>query len=325
MSMPIKITSLGYADRIGVELKPDMIRQDFTMKSNQGYLGQIKDNEGRKMTEQSIDVDMDLFGEEKTYHMPLLVPGLNNEEIASIKAGEKDTPAAESAYAKAVEHGKQRLLKGKDPFFQEGEDINEKYFFTDDRNIVLESDEVPITANQSSRSEDDMVADYIANWEKNIGEAKHLEYTKDGKPFKEKGVTIGYGHYDETGEYKVGDKINPEQARELLNKDIAVRMPEIKKAIPNFDKFDLDTKQNIVSAWFRGSLKANHNTTKLINEGKFKEAAQEFLNHEGYKKNWLPQKERRLKENQDVSTSVATRMEAVANALANQKDLDVSN
>jgi hypothetical protein len=127
-----------------LQLDPDMIRQDFTMKSNQGYLGQIKDNKGRKMTEQSIDVDMDLFGEEKTYHMPLIVPGLNKEEIASIKAGEKDTPAAESAYAKAVEHGKQRLLKGKDPFFQEGEDINEKYFFTDDRNIVLESDEVPI-------------------------------------------------------------------------------------------------------------------------------------------------------------------------------------
>jgi hypothetical protein len=76
--------------------------------------------------------------------MPLLVPGLNKEEIAAIKAGEEDTPAIESAYKKAEEHGKQRLLKGKDPFFQEGEDVSEKYFYTDDRNIVLDSDEVPI-------------------------------------------------------------------------------------------------------------------------------------------------------------------------------------
>ena len=127
-----------------LQLDPDMIRQDFTMKSNQGYLGQIKDNKGYTMTEQSIDVDLDLFGEKKKYLMPLLVPGLNNEEIAAIKANEKDTPAALSAYDKAVEHGKQRLLKGKDPFFQEGEDVYEKYFYTDDRNIVLDSDEVPI-------------------------------------------------------------------------------------------------------------------------------------------------------------------------------------
>lgn len=127
-----------------LQLDPDMIRQDFTMKSNQGYLGQIKDNKGYTMTEQSIDVDLDLFGEKKKYLMPLLVPGLNNEEIAAIKANEKDTPAALSAYDKAVEHGKQRLLKGKDPFFQEGEDVYEKYFYTDNRNIVLDSDEVPI-------------------------------------------------------------------------------------------------------------------------------------------------------------------------------------
>mgnify|MGYP006908284103 FL=1 len=130
-----------------LQLDPDMIRQDLTMKSNQGFLGQIKDNKGRKMTEQSIDVDLDMFGEKTKVHMPLLVPGLTNEEIASIK---EDKPL-DSAYKKAVEHGKKRLLKGKSPFFQEGEDINEKYFFTDDRNIVLESDEVPIVANQTSK------------------------------------------------------------------------------------------------------------------------------------------------------------------------------
>jgi len=125
MSMPIKITSLGYADRIGVELKPDMVREDFTMKSNQGFLGQIKDNQGYTMTEQSIDVEVD----GKKVLMPLLVPSLNNEEIASIKA---DKPL-DSAYDKAEAYGKQRIKEGKSPFFEDKP-----------QSITLESDEVPI-------------------------------------------------------------------------------------------------------------------------------------------------------------------------------------
>lgn len=122
--------------RSELQLDPDMIRQDFTMKSNQGFLGQIKDKDGYTMTEQSFDVEVD----GKKVLMPLLVPGLTNEEVASIREGKP----LESAYNKAEAHGIKRMRKGKSPFFQDGEVTWEKYFYTDDRDIVLDSDEVPI-------------------------------------------------------------------------------------------------------------------------------------------------------------------------------------
>ena len=113
-----------------LQLDPDMIRQDFTMKSNQGYLGQVKDNKGYTMTEQSIDVDID----GKKVLMPLLVPGLNNEEINAIKAGKDGDPILiKSAEDKAIEHGKQRIKEGKSPFFEDKP-----------QSITLDSDEVPI-------------------------------------------------------------------------------------------------------------------------------------------------------------------------------------
>ena len=122
--------------RSELQLDPDMIRQDFTMKSNQGYLGQIKDNKGYTMTEQSFDVEID----GKKVLMPLLVPGLTNEEITSIREGKP----LDSAYEKAEAHGIKRMRKGKSPFFEDGKETWEKYFYTDDRDIVLDSDEVPI-------------------------------------------------------------------------------------------------------------------------------------------------------------------------------------
>lgn len=135
--MPINFKKVTFNERIGVSIKPDMVRQDLTMKSNQGYLGQIKDNKGYTMTEQSIDVDID----GKKVLMPLLVPGLNNDEIAAIRANESnDNKFIQSAYKKAEEHGKQRIKEGKNPFFEDKP-----------QSIALESDEVPIVANQTSK------------------------------------------------------------------------------------------------------------------------------------------------------------------------------
>ena len=108
-----------------VQLDPNMIRTDLTMKSNQGYLGQIKDREGYTMTEQSIDVDIN----GKKVLMPLLVPGLSNEEIVSIK----ENKPLDSAYEKAVAYGRQRIKEEQSPFFEDKP-----------QSITLDSDEVPI-------------------------------------------------------------------------------------------------------------------------------------------------------------------------------------
>ncbi|SVC22883.1 uncharacterized protein METZ01_LOCUS275737, partial [marine metagenome] len=86
---------------------------------------------------------------------------------------------------------------------------------------------------------------------------------------------------------------------------IKARMPLIIDAIPNFDSFPLELKVPIVSSWFRGSIKKNHNTVKLINAGNFIEASKEFLRHDEY----LHAEERNKR-------GIIKRMDATSQALA---------
>jgi len=266
-----------------LQLDPDMIRQDFTMKSNQGYLGQVKDNEGYTMTEQSIDVDID----GKKVLMPLLVPGLSNEEIASIK----ENKPLDSAYEKAVAHGKQRIKEGQSPFFEDKP-----------QSIVLESDDVPIGnvgKDVEAGASDDIYKNYILSWEGDFfPEAKKA--TED-----EKELTIGYGHYGE--DVKPGQTITREEADVLLDKDIQKRIPAIMKAIPKFNNLSENLRKNIVSSWYRGSLSGSPKTIELINQSKFKEAAKEFLDNDEYRN-----AEKRNR------SGIKSRMEATSKALAGE-------
>ena len=105
---------------------PSMIRPDGTRKSNRGFLGQIKDNEGRTMTEFSIGVQID--GEE--VDIPTLVPGLTNDEIDSLKDG--NVPVSVQQKAKA--HAEKRIAQGLSPFYQDSERPKGKVDF--DRIVV---------------------------------------------------------------------------------------------------------------------------------------------------------------------------------------------
>lgn len=111
--------------------------------------------------------------------------------------------------------------------------------------------------------------------------------------------TIGYGHYG--SDVKKGTVLTEAEARELLRKDIKKRMPSIKKAIKNFDSLSDDLKVEIAQSWFRGGISGSPKTIKLINEGKFTEAAAEFLDNDEYRTTKL--------------RGVKTRMEALSNAL----------
>lgn len=115
----------------------------------------------------------------------------------------------------------------------------------------------------------------------------------------EEHYTIGYGHYG--SDVKKGTVLTEPEARELLRKDIEKRMPKIRKAIPNFDDLSDDLKVEIAQSWFRGGISGSPKAIKLINEGKFDEAAVEFLDNEEYRTTELD--------------GVKTRMEALADAL----------
>lgn len=115
----------------------------------------------------------------------------------------------------------------------------------------------------------------------------------------EKFLTIGYGHY---GEDVTKDMILTEkQARILLRKDINKRLPKIRKSIKNFDSLSNDLKVEIAQSWFRGGISGSPKTISLINEGKFEEAAEEFLDNDEYRTTELK--------------GVKKRMEALSNAL----------
>ena len=110
---------------------------------------------------------------------------------------------------------------------------------------------------------------------------------KARKPVKGDPYTIGYGRTrDLEGKPITKDtRITEEQADQMLREDLDTRLKEIKKAYPNFDTYPTDLQLQLTQSYYRGTLtpKASPKTRKLINKGKFQEAAKVFLNNEEYK------------------------------------------
>jgi len=69
-----------------------------------------------------------------------------------------------------------------------------------------------------------------------------------------------------------------------LKKNIRERLPKIIKKIPKFHSLSQDLRDQVVSSWFRGGLGGSPDTIDLINQGKFKDAAIELIDHAGYRK-----------------------------------------
>ena len=111
----------------------------------------------------------------------------------------------------------------------------------------------------------------------------------EGEPFleatkafeDEKNFTIGYGRNNPN--IKKGDKITLEQAQKNLAEDVEIRLEEIQDLIPNFSRFSNELQLALFSEYYRGSIRQSPKTVKLINEGKFAEAAAEFLDNDEYR------------------------------------------
>ena len=111
----------------------------------------------------------------------------------------------------------------------------------------------------------------------------------EGRPFlkatkvfeDEKNFTIGYGRNNAS--VKEGDTITLEKAKENLTEDIKVRLEEIQDLIPNFSNLPETLQIALFSEYFRGSIRQSPKTVKLINQGRYQEAAGEFLDNEEYR------------------------------------------
>lgn len=98
---------------------------------------------------------------------------------------------------------------------------------------------------------------------------------------------IAYGHNlsdEEIAKKVFVNGITDEQATQVLKNDIERKRQETSGFIPKLNAFSEELRNALLVATFRGDLKKEHKTTKLINQGKFIEAADEFLNHKEYQK-----------------------------------------
>ena len=161
--------------------------------------------------------------------------------------------------------------------------------------------EVEITSSPNSLVED--LATTIKSYE---GPA----ILKARKPVKDDPFTIGYGRTRdlEGNPITKGTTTTQEEAEIMLQEDIALRLPEIRRAYPNFDSYPRDLQVQIGQSYYRGTLTPGHSpeTRKLINQGKFKEAAKEFLDNKEYRT-----------AKQRGRSGIRDRMEDVAKALRN--------
>ena len=188
---------------------------------------------------------------------------------------------------KAKDHAVQRIKEGQSPFYQEDE---ARTFGTGKPEEKIMSE----TLYDRPASQDMQVYKEFLIGEEDI---KTEAYKPDPD---EEFYTIGVGHYG--ADVKEGQVITEEDALNLLEDDISKRLPAIKKAIPKFDDIPIEIKKHIVGSWFRGSLSGSPKTLRLINEGKFEEAAKEFLDNNEYRTTKL--------------SGVKRRMEATAKAIA---------
>lgn len=123
----------------------------------------------------------------------------------------------------------------------------------------------------------------------------------------EEHLTIGYGHYG--SDVKQGQRLTQQEAEALLVQDINQRLPAVRDNIPAFDNLSSNLKVQIAQSWFRGGISGSPNTIRLINQGKFSEAADEFLDNDEYRN--AEQRGRK---------GVIARMDGLANALRAEAD-----
>lgn len=137
----------------------------------------------------------------------------------------------------------------------------------------------------------------------------------ESTPYKlpgEKYYTVGFGHYGPTVD--PNKTYTKEEAKQLLAQDLDRFYRSIEKELPEFSAYSPGLQTELVQAWYRGDFpRVSPKTLALIKEGRFSEAAEEFLNNEEYRN-----------ADQLGIPGIRPRMEAVAEALRSEENRAVS-
>lgn len=100
-----------------------------------------------------------------------------------------------------------------------------------------------------------------------------------------KGELQGVGHSNEDGGRRMGLWATPGEASGLLDEDITKKIGVIQDMFPKrYGGMDDGMRSALVDMAFRGDIKSNYNFVKLLKEGERDAAADEYLNHAGYRR-----------------------------------------
>ena len=125
------------------------------------------------------------------------------------------------------------------------------------------------------------------------------------EPYGDRGrLAVGYGTIGQPGQV-----VTPEQAQQAAEGHIRnAVLPQARGAIPQFDSLPENVRIAIVNGWYRGDMGGSPNAIALINQGRWAEAADEYLDNDEYRAA------------KDSGSGVAARMEANAAALRSMTD-----
>ena len=108
--------------------------------------------------------------------------------------------------------------------------------------------------------------------------------------------------------------LTDKQMDKLVEYDIDRKLKRSKRLFPKMESMSANLQGAVLDGVYRGDLSASPNTIKLINQGKYKEAAKEYIRHEGYRSS----KRGYNKKGEKVARGIYMRMDRNAKALADE-------
>lgn len=120
-------------------------------------------------------------------------------------------------------------------------------------------------------------------WNDEIGDAgiEYHKMYKDSKGYN----TIGVGHLVTAKELPLyaNKTLTDKEVLDLFKQDSAKKLKLTQQLFPQFDTYDDEVKVAILNGVFRGDMSGSPATIRLINQGKWAEAAVEYLNNAEYR------------------------------------------
>jgi len=167
-------------------------------------------------------------------------------------------------------------------------------------------------SSQQTQCDINGICKVIKQYESAGNENKILSPYKDSKGL----MTIGHGHLITPQSSKIFSdlkidpnilsgkgKLTPEQADQLLMRDVNTRIPQVQKMVPNFNSYSSELQGQLASEHFRGMLGKSPKAVQKLNAGDFEGAASEYLNAKDYK------------DSVQQKTGIAPRMKSLADAI----------